>query len=589
MAAKKNDMGDRRSSQKNEGVHLLINSRFSAEETFMSSYVPHALHTGRQAIALAGLLAASCLIHEVGLCAQTPTVMTDAGALQGLTTSTGSSYLGIPYAAPPVGTLRWKAPAPVAPWSGVRQATAPGQACKQDGTLFPAGVPGSGEDCLYLNVHVPSQVGTSGPLPVMVWIHGGQFLTGAGAQYDGGELARAGNVIVVTPNYRLGIFGLLALDALTAENPAGNYSLQDQQAALRWVQRNIGAFGGDPGKVTIFGQSAGGAQVCQQLVSPGAAGLFQRAIAQSGPCTAGTVTRERALATGNALSQQLGCAAGPTQLACLRSKSADEVLAAAPSVNFNDLRSLLAITPWVDGVVLPAQPKDLIQQGRFNRVPVLMGTNRDEGRQIIGLAFDTHRGSPLTEAEYQGMVAGLSGNATLASLVTLDYSSKRLGSPNLAASALITDSLYACGTQWTARALSDRVPTYVYEFQEPGPKLVPDPYMDWGSYHEAELPFLFKTAMSTTPPIPGLADFATPAQLTLSDQMVQYWSRFAATGNPNSTSGSSGNVYWPAFSSLWQVTQFINASKISTDAPGGAYFRHQCFVWDIAQQLGLGF
>ncbi|MGC4061766.1 MAG: carboxylesterase/lipase family protein [Aquabacterium sp.] len=552
--------------------------------------VAHALNWGRKALASVGLAAASGLLFsQPGVCADGPLVVTDAGAVQGLSTPTGSSYLGIPYAAPPLGPLRWKAPAPAQAWRGVRPATTAGQACKQDGTLPPAGVSGSGEDCLYLNVHVPAQAGNSGPLPVMVWIHGGQFLTGAGAQYDGGELARAANVIVVTLNYRLGIFGLLALDALSAEQPAGNYALQDQQAALRWVKRNIGAFGGDAGKVTIFGQSAGSAGVCQQLVSPGAAGLFHRAIAQSGPCTAATGTREHALATGNAFARTLGCAAGPAQLACLRSKSADEVLAAAPTLNFEDLRSLTAITPWVDGVVLPGQPKDLIQQGRFNRVPVMIGNARDEGRLIIGLAYDVRRGSPLTEAEYQNMVTGLAGNATMASLVTSDYSSKRLGSPGLAASALITDSVYACGSQWTARALSGHAPTYVYEFQEPGPRLVADPYMDWGAYHEAELAYLFRSAMPTTPPIPALMEVATASQSALAAQMAQYWGRFAATGNPNGTASPSSPGYWPAFSSLWQVTQLLKASGVVTDLPSGVYMRHQCLVWDLAQQLGLGF
>lgn len=513
-------------------------------------------------------------------------VQTEAGWVQGVAGQDGGMvYKGLPFAQPPIGDLRWKAPAPVQPWDGVRVADQAGQACKQDGALPPAGVPNSSEDCLYLNVNVPPGVQPGSAVPVMVWIHGGAFVTGAGSQYDGSRLAQSTGAIVVTINYRLGIFGLLALDALSAESQAGNYALQDQQAALRWVQHNIAGFGGDPRRVTIFGQSAGSISVCQQLVSPSAAGLFQRAIMQSGPCTAGTLTRAKALATGNALAQKLGCAAGPSQLTCLRSKSSDEVFNAAPSIDFTDPSSLLALSPWVDGVILPAAPKDLVKQGKFNRVPMMVGNTKDEGRLFIALAYDLHRGAPLTEAEYQALVTGIAGNAAVASIITLDYSSKRLGSPDLAASALMTDALFACGSQMSARSLSAYVSTYAYEFQEEQvPPLVADPFMAWGAYHASELPFLFQSRIATTPASPDPNDVATPAQLALSARMVQYWGRFAATGDPN----GGGQLNWPRFNSVIAATQQLSAAKVSTNYLGGIYSKHQCLLWDTATALGLG-
>lgn len=513
-------------------------------------------------------------------------VPTQAGWVQGLSGPDGGTvYMGLPFAQPPVGELRWKAPAPVQPWQGVRLADRAGPACKQDATLPPAGVPHSSEDCLYLNVHVPPGAQPGSNLPVMVWVHGGAFLTGSGSQYDGSRLAQTTGALVVTVNYRLGIFGLMALDALSAEDPAGNQALQDQQAALRWVQRNIANFGGDAKRVTLFGQSAGSISVCQQLVSPAAAGLFQRAILQSGPCTLGTLKREQALATGNALALKLGCPAGPAQLACLRSKSTDEVFNAAPSLDFEDPRTLLALSPWVDGVILPAAPKDLVRQGKFHRVPTMVGATKDEGRLFVALAYDLRRGSPLTEAEYKALVTDIAGSATLASLITLDYSSKRLGSPNLAASALLTDAMFACGTQSAARSLSVYVPTYAYEFQDDQvPPLAPDPFMNWGAYHASELPFLFQSRIATTPPSPDPNDVASPAQLVLSAQMAGYWGRFAATGNPN----GAGQLNWPRFNKLTAATQQLAAGRLSTNVLGGIYSKHQCPLWDTATALGLG-
>lgn len=529
---------------------------------------------------------AMLLPSQPGMAATSPALaMTEAGQIQGLASDDGArTYLGVLFAAPPVGELRWKAPAPVSPWLGVRTATQPGAPCTQDATLPPAGMPGSSEDCLYLNVYVPPSVSVAAAIPVMVYVHGGIFIMGAGSQYDGSELAKAAQAIVVTVNYRLGAFGMLAHPALLAENPAGNLALQDQQAALRWVQRNIASLGGDPSRVTLFGQSAGGASVCHQLTSPAAKGLFQRAILQSGPCTSGTLKLADAQAMGQAFAERLGCPQGAGQLACMRSKPADAVLRAAPSVDFANLPSLMAFNPYVDGVVVPAAPKDLIRSGDFHRMPVLLGSNKDEARIFFALANDIGRGAPMSEKAYAELLKSLAGSDFAASLMTSFYSSKRQGSPNLAASALVTDVMYACDAQRTARLLSGKTPTYVYEFQEQNiPPLIADPFMAWGAYHGAELPMLFMTRIQTTPPSPDPRDVASDAQRHLAAQMASYWGRFAATGNPN----GNGAVPWPRFDMLSNAVQQLTTPAITTNHLGRIYSRHQCLLWDTMSALGL--
>lgn len=540
-----------------------------------------------RALAPSILLSLGCLASHAQAHAVGATVRTAAGDLVGTATAAGTAFLGVPFAAPPVGDLRWRAPQPVVPWSGVRTAQAAGPTCMQDPRIPPAGVGHNSEDCLYLNVHVPAQASTARPLPVMVWIHGGAFINGAGSQYDGTVLAREAKAVVVTVNYRLGIFGSLALDALAAEAKAGNYALQDQQAALRWVQRNIAAFAGDASRVTIFGESAGGTSVCNQLISPAAKGLFQRAIIQSGTCPSVQPTRAQAVAVGNAYADKLGCVAGAGQLACLRGKSALQALVASPVIDAADPASLGQFSPHIDGVVLPEAPRAAIRAGRFHKVPVLLGNNADEGTLFIALAFELQRGTPMTEAEFQAMVkgnAGDSGIAALASSIVLDaYRPSRYGSPNLSAAALLGDSLFACPTQFLARALSDHVPTYAYEFQEKNaPAFVDDPFMPWGAFHAAELPFVFGTRIVTTPPSPDPAEVATPAQQALSKAMMAYWGQFAATGQPN----AAGQKAWPRFNRLLQATQTFKSQGIGTELLGAPYVRHQCLLWDATALLG---
>ncbi|HEY1953824.1 MAG TPA: carboxylesterase family protein [Gemmatimonadaceae bacterium] len=315
-------------------------------------------------------------------------VHVDDGILQGLDTAGVTVFRGIPYEAPPVGPLRWRPPQPAASWSGVRNATQLGHNCMQhqpysDIDPFKAGV---SEDCLYLNVWTSSLDRSAPRRPVMVWIHGGGFWAGFGGEerHNGARLAQKG-AVVVTLNYRLGAFGFLAHPALEAESPAhaaGNYGLLDQIAALKWVQHNIEQFGGDPSRVTIFGESAGGMSVGSLIASPLAHGLFQRAILESGTgVSIGIQTRDTAQAIGRRLAESVGAGSGADALARLRAVSADTILAASLRVG---PRGQPGFWPVVDGYVLPLTVDAALARGAANIVPTIVGSNRDEGDEWMG-------------------------------------------------------------------------------------------------------------------------------------------------------------------------------------------------------------
>ena len=287
--------------------------------------------------------------------------------------------LGIPYAAPPLGDLRLRAPVEHAPWTDVRDATRFASASLQAKTEYD-GAQGS-EDCLYLNVYKPGAATDGSPLPVMMWLHGGGFVNGSGNAFNGAFLAQTANVIVVTVNYRLGPLGWLALPSLAAEaedHSTGNYGLLDSIAALKWIKRNISSFGGDAGRVTIFGQSAGGEQVLALVASPLAAGLFHRAISMSAPAGLSLPTVAQIAPKRAEFAAKLGCRAEATQPARLRRPTAQQILDAAEE-GWNVLADAgLSWTPTVDGVVLPDQWLNVFRQGNFNRVPVMVGHTKEE-------------------------------------------------------------------------------------------------------------------------------------------------------------------------------------------------------------------
>jgi para-nitrobenzyl esterase len=456
----------------------------------------------------------------------------DSGPISGALEDGVWSYLGIPYAAPPVGELRWREPQAVDPWQEVRPCTSYGPACPQPEADFAGmtGVAETSEDCLYLNVWTPAQ-SPEERLPVMVWIHGGAFATGAGSLhlYDGHKLAKKG-VVLVTINYRLGPFGFMAHPLLSEESPhgvSGNFGLLDQIAALKWVQRNIEAFGGDPGLVTVFGESAGGMSICDLLVSPLAEGLFHRAIVESGPFLDMGLpidsdnSLRKAEQSGEEIAAALGCDQAPDVLACLRSKTARELLdAPKPQSRFF---SPIALGPNVDGWVLPDSPFRLFAAGKQHRVPLLVGSNADEGTLFA---------PDIPLMLYQGLIALAYGN--YAGRVSELYPAQTQEEVKPALNRLITEMGFASSARLAAESMSKAgAPAYMYRFT----RLPKDPRAEGlGSFHGLEIIYVFGNF-----DLAGISG-VDAADAALSGAMMDYWTNFARTGDPN----GDGLPDWPA-------------------------------------------
>jgi para-nitrobenzyl esterase len=472
---------------------------------------------------------------------------TESGLVMGSATGGINEFLGIPYAAPPVGALRWTPPKPYGFFPGFfLQATQFGSECTQ-----PGGV--GSEDCLFLNVYTPQNQSAEDllkdhgrGLPVMVWLHGGSFTNGSSDPYDPTRLVKKG-VIVVTLNYRLGYLGFFAQSAIDAEGHLnGNYGLMDQQFALKWVHDNIAGFGGDPDRVTIFGQSAGGQSVYAQLASPLAAGLFGGAIAQSGsyvnfqdyfdfivPLAVAETTGTAGVPAGAAISATVGCA--DQTASCLRAVPASALVAIEPS----------RLYPFADGTLLTQTISAAFASGQFNRVPVISGTNHDEWRYFVALEYDLVGNPILTSAEYDTAMTALWGPAYQPSVLSLyPFANYPFGGEALGASG--TDGIFSCPARNADKSLSNFVTTYAYEFNDEN---APPPQSSFGglltfplgAYHSAELQYLFTGDFFGLPVAP-----LSPAQQQLSNAMVDYWTQFAKTGDPN----SPGEPLWSAYSAI---------------------------------------
>jgi len=498
-----------------------------------------------------------------------PQVQTQYGILQGSTASGVNSFLGIRFAQPPVESLRWVAPQPPSSWSGVMQATAYGSQCAQPVTQF--GMTGTNEDCLFLNVRTPANVTASSELPVMVWIHGGAFFAGEGSDYDGSSIITENNVIVVTLNYRLGLFGFLALPSLAAENSqgqTGNYGILDQQAAIAWVRGNIAKFGGNPSNITIFGESAGGQSVIDQLTSPGV-GRLHGAIIESGayapalPTLAGAETTYEAIAASS--SRGLNCT-NPTA-ACMRALTAAQLVAA-----INPLTDLGVISPVVDGTVIPQQPVLAFNTGSFQHVPVINGNNHDEWRLFTALN-DLFGTGPVTTADYPTALQTAYGS--LASSVAAAYPLSNFASANYAYSATVTDSGFACGAHMVTAQLAQYVPVYGYELNDPNAPdlfLPNDPNLpNTGDSHASELPYLFPTLQSSLFG-KGPAQF-TSTQLALAKTTRASWASFARYGRPLSATGGA----WVSYNASSKYIQSLISP--SPHAYSGFVANHQCDLW----------
>lgn len=515
------------------------------------------------------LLVVSFMSHPLNAASDPSLVQTQQGTVQGVVQTTFRSFLGIPYAAPPVGNLRWRPPQAHAPWSTILDTTTAKNSCPQIASPF--GQASTNEDCLFLNVSTPNPVTTNAP--VMVWIHGGAFVTGEGSDYNPVSTLVAQGAVVVTINYRLGAFGFLALPSLSAEDAhgsSGNYGLQDQQFALHWVHDNIQAFGGNPNNVTIFGESAGGFSVCANIASPGARGLFQRAITESGPCTFPLPTLASVESADATLAANLGCTqqVATEQTACLRALSAQQILAVQPT-GFNvgnSSGSILPFSPNIDGSVLPQSLTNALLSGLFNHVPVLEGTNQTEGRLFIALGFDLTASGPLTAAQYPAAVETLVG-ASAAPQVLQEYPLSQFSSPDVALSAIFGDAGFSCPARAADQLLAGSVPTFAYEFNDTNAPMLflPPVSFPYGATHTDEIQYLFQ--------IDGLASRLDTNQQQLSRQMISYWVQFARNGNPNSgqtASWADYNAITDNFQSLVPPTPAIEF---------GFSHEHNCEFW----------
>jgi para-nitrobenzyl esterase len=490
-------------------------------------------------------------------------VRVNDGLVRGTTAGTVDEFLGIPYAAPPTGNLRWRPPARPASWDGIRDATQFGPSCPQSPSPFAPPGPFS-EDCLYLNVYAPAARGSDeGGRPVLVWIHGGGLTQDGGRNYDGSKLAADG-VVVVTINYRLGALGFLAHPALASRpgGAAGNYGLMDQQAALRWVQRNIAHFGGDPDNVTIAGESAGGLSVLAQMVSPGARGLFQRAIVQSGTFALNQQPLATAEAAGEAFATAVHC---PDQTAaCLRNASVSDLVA----------KFGVEIPGVVDGSVLTQPIGTALARGQFARVPVINGITHDEELLfVVGLSLTVSQGTniPLAgpaadSANYQANIAQALGvSAARAAAIANEYPLSAYPNSVVAFSLLVSDASFACPAlqvdRWTA---ARGAPTFAYQFNDDNaPVNIVGKSLGLAT-HGTELSYLFDQPNAPHPAMLN-AD-----QQALAASMRTDWASFAGTGSP-----SSRALPWPSFDGTQVLSLVPLQSQVTTDFATA----HHCSFW----------
>jgi len=458
-------------------------------------------------------------------------------------------YKGIPYAAAPTGPLRWKPPQLAQPWKGILVAKNFPANCPQAPLL-----PGpQSEDCLGLNVWTPAR-SAAAKLPVMVWIYGGGFQIGATSQsaYDGEALAAQG-VVLVSINYRLGMFGFLAHPALNQESPqgvSGNYALLDMVAALQWVKRNIGAFGGDPHNVTIFGESAGGTAVCLLMVVPQAEGLFQKVISESAAWMFGPISHLTESWYGRAPMTNFGEKLG-TDLAALRAKStADLMKSLPPPMTRNDAAERgEAYMPVVDGWVIPDDPARLFASGKFHHVALIAGTNADEGT-LLG-------GPPVRNLEQYRKWAAQRVGALADRLLSL-YPAATDAEAHAAAAQSSGDLTFLYGTRSVLRAASKLNPkAFQYQFTRVNGI---GRQIHWGSFHASEIPYVFETLPDSVYGTQAsfLGDFSVNPDTyneqdrKLSQAMSAAWVAFAKTGNPN----GPGLLAWPAFAGKESYMEF---------------------------------
>ncbi len=493
-------------------------------------------------------------------------VQTTAGKVQGIASQGVREFNGIPFAAPPVGELRFAPPAPVEPWPGVLDASAMRDACPQ-ARRFNLTEESNVEDCLHLNVAVPTAPRT-GKRPVLVWFYGGAFVGGSTRLYPLDYLAREGDMVVVSVNYRLGPLGFMAHPAFNAE-ANGGYALEDQRAALRWVQRNIAAFGGDPGRVTIGGVSAGAASVCMHLVSPErTTGLFQQAIIQSAGCTFNMRSVDESFKTGLAIAHAVGCDDPKLALQCLRKTPVKELVDAGTVIAGSDY---LAFAPIYGNGTVPRQGSAAFTTGNFVRVPILNGGASNEMRLYVG--YEVEAGARITSDNYKERLRALYGDNVDAVLAA--YPADRYSSVPTALGSAMSDfmpggGLNSCLFLRTAWLASRWVPVFQYEFaDDTAPPVMNDPGFELGAVHTSEMLYQFPGFSNTS--VHDGPSLSVPQQ-ALSQQMVAYWSSFVHTGRP----GGAGLPEWKPFEPSRQALRLKPGAVAMFDASA----THQCPLWE---------
>jgi para-nitrobenzyl esterase len=534
-------------------------------------------------LTVAAVGGASAAPHAAAVAAQAPpsctsgtTAQTSDGPVCGLTSNSITSYLDIPYAAPPVGDLRWEPPRQPAPWSTVLQATTPAPECSSPG--FPAGSPpaaGTSEDCLYLKVEVPAGAKPGDNLPVMYEIHGGGFL-GTALTNDGDNLVRSGKAVYVFVNYRLGILGFLADQALGAHS--GDYGLQDQQAGLRWVKQNIARFGGNPGNVTVFGESAGGASTCDQVASPTAKGLFQKAISVSGfynyqdnivwskaDCKSTYFTEAQAQAVGAQFAKKVGCGTVANVAACLRTVPTATLV--EDGGQFIEPTAGGTIGPIVNGTTLTMSPAKAFATGNVNDVTLISDVGRDE---FNGGVYSNSPGLNVvvadTPAQYQRLVQEQFGQ--LAPAVERLYPLSRYESPYTAYRTIMADSASVCPMLRTDQELSKYIPVYADINTDADNPAGEDLQLPLGAQHSGTN---------------GLVHLPTsqldPNQAALQSQLLAEWTNFAQTGNPSAPQTPA----WAPYRGGQQPVMLLQPADTSQTAPAAFIAaQHNCAFWNQA-------
>lgn len=523
-----------------------------------------------------GILALTCLSLPTIANATTsthPQVKVKTGTLQGTTLGQVENFLGIPYAAAPKGELRWKNPQPAASWSGVRDASQYGAACPQGASLDSNYI--TDEDCLFVNVQRPKGTTANDKLPVLVLIHGGGWVGGSGNNENLNALVETNGIVGVTMNYRLGNLGFLPHPALADGKDVGNYGMQDQLAAIKWVQENIEQFGGDPEQVTIGGESAGGGSTCTLLASPKSKGLFNKAIMMSTLCYA--IPKEEALEQGEKIAENLGCS-GSDAAECLRSQPVEKLLDTKKNGVF---RRVVKNTNF-----LPKSGWELLQKQQLPDMPMMIGGTRHEGRSFI--TNWAERSVPTFDKKaYEQYVYDHFGENAQAVLAVYPWPSEstRYTGTYLVADIMMPDfipskgGLSACKTsRYTELLAKQKSQVFAYEFApDNGVGWFEVPGYDWGAGHATELPYL----------IPDRGNFAnngsalSEAHKQLSEQMLKYWGNFVKNGNPN----GEGLVNWaPYTANLGPVMELKEGGKSATVPAVAIRSAHHCEFWESIEK-----